>query len=178
MKTPTGWVQGYNAQAAVNEHGVVVAAAVTQDGNDVQQCQPMMAATQTNLHDVGVTDPIGIMLFDAGYLSDDNLTVEGPDRLIATGKAWKLQRQEPTSGDPPTAASPIAAMEHRLRTPDGRAAYSQRQHTVEPVFGTIKEQRGYRRFTRRGLDAVQAEWQLITATHNLLKLHTHRPKPA
>lgn len=178
MKTPTGWVQGYNAQAAVNEHGVVVAAAVTQDGNDVQQCQPMMAATQTNLRHAGVSERIGIMLFDAGYLSDDNLTVEGPDRLIATGKAWKLQRQEPTSGDPPAGASPIAAMEHRLRTPEGSAAYSQRQHTVEPVFGTIKEQRGYRRFTRRGLEAVHAEWQLITVAHNLLKLHTHRPTPS
>jgi transposase len=175
MKTPTGWVQGYNAQAAVNEHGVVVAATVTQDGNDVGQCQPMIAATQANLDGVGVTDPIGIMLFDAGYLSEDNLTVEGPDRLIATGKAWKRQPTEPTGGDPPAGASPIAAMEHRLRTPEGRATYSQRQHTVEPVFGTIKEQRGYRRFTRRGLDAVHAEWQLITAAHNLLKLHTHRP---
>lgn len=178
MKTPTGWVQGYNAQAAVNEHGVVVAATVTQDGNDVQQCQPMIAATQANLHDIGVTDPIGIMLFDAGYLSEENLTVEGPDRLIATTKAWKLRRTEPTSGDPPADASPIAAMEHRLRTPDGRAAYSQRQHTVEPVFGTIKEQRGYRRFTRRGLDAVHAEWQLITVAHNLLKLFTHGPAQA
>jgi transposase len=175
MKTPTGWVQGYNAQAAVNEHGVVLAATVTQDGNDVQQCQPMMAATQANLHDIGITDPIRIMLFDAGYLSEDNLTVEGPDRLIATTKTWKLQRNEPTSGDPPAGSSPIAAMEHRLRTPEGRAAYTQRQHTVEPVFGTIKEQRGYRRFTRRGLHAVQAEWQLITAAHNVLKLFTHGP---
>lgn len=177
MKTPSGWVQGYNAQAAVNEHGVVVAAAVTQDGNDVQQCQPMMAATQANLYDVGVAEPIQTMLFDAGYLSDENLTAEGPDRLIATGKAHKLRRQEPTSGDPPPDASPIAAMDHRLRTPEGRATYRHRQHIVEPVFGTIKEQRGYRRFTRRGLDAVQAEWQLITAAHNLLKLFNHGPKP-
>ena len=186
MKTPTGWVQGYNTQAAVNQHGVVLAAAVTQDGNDVEQCQPMMVATQTNLHDAGVTEPIGTMLFDAGYLSEDNLTVEGPDRLIATGKAWKLQPQEPTSGHPPPAASPIEEMQHRLRTPEGRAAYSQRQHTVEPVFGTIKEQRGYPRFTRRGLDAVHAEWQLITVAHNGQAVHPrphprltgHRPPPA
>jgi transposase len=175
MKTATGWVQGYNAQAAVNEHGVVVAAALTQDGNDVGQCQPMIAATQTNLHQAGVTDPIGIMLFDSGYLSDDNLTIEGPARLIATGKAWKLAQRKPTSGEPPADASPIEAMEHRLRTPEGQALYSQRQHTVEPVFGTIKEQRGYRRFMRGGLDAVTAEWRLITATHNLLKMFTPNP---
>lgn len=178
MKTVSGWVQGYNAQAAVNEHGVVLAATVTQDGNDVRQCQPMMAATQANLHDAGVSDPIEIMLFDAGYLSDDNLTAEGPDRLIATGKDWKLPHQEPPSSDPPDGASPVAAMQHRLRTPEGRATYRQRQHTVEPVFGTIKEQRGCRRFVRCGLDAVQAEWQLITVAHNLLKLFTHGPATA
>jgi transposase len=176
MKTASGWVQGYNAQAAVNEHGVVLAAAVTQDVNDVRQCQPMMAATRTNLHDAGIDEPIGTMLFDAGYLSEDNLTADGPDRLIATGKEWKLPPDDPTSSDPaPATASPITAMHHRLRTPAGRATYQQRQHTVEPVFGTIKEQRGYRRFTRRGLDAVQAEWQLITAAHNLTKLFTHGP---
>jgi transposase len=178
MKAPGGWVQGYNAQAAVNEHGVVIAADVTQDGNDVQQCHPMMAATQANLHDIGVSDPIQMMLFDAGYLSDDNLTADGPDRLIATGKAHRLHRAEPTSGDPTPDASPIAAMDHRLRTPEGRAAYSHRQHIVEPVFGTIKEQRGFRRFSRRGLDAVRAEWQLVTATHNLFKLFNHGPTPA
>lgn len=174
MKTASGWVQGYNAQAAVNEHGIVLAATVTQDGNDIHQCQPMIAATRTNLHDAGINEPIGIMLFDAGYLSEENLAAEGPDRLIATGKEWKLPPEEPTgSNPPPAAASRIAVMHHRLRTPEGRAAYQQRQHTVEPVFGTIKEQRGYRRFTRRGLDAVHAEWQLITAAHNVVKLFTH-----
>lgn len=179
MKTASGWVQGYNAQAAVNEHGVVLAATVAQEGNDVRQCQPMMAATQANLHGAGITDPIGIMLFDAGYLSEDNLTAEGPDRLIATGKDWKLPPLEPTSTDSSVVgASPIAAMQHRLRTPEGRATYRQRQHTVEPVFGTIKEQRGYRRFVRSGLDAVEAEWLLIAVAHNLLKLFTHGPTTA
>ena len=66
-------------------------------------------------------------------------------------------------------------MEHRLRTPEGAAIYTKRQHTVEPVFGTIKEQRGYRRFSRRGLEAVQAEWQLITAAHNIIKAYHLRP---
>lgn len=175
MKTASGWMQGYNAQASVNDRGVVVAADVTQNAADVGQCEPMMAATQANLAAVGVTDPVEIMLFDAGYLSEDNLTADGPERLIATGKAWRLRRQAPTTGPAPTDASPIEAMEHRLRTPEGAALYAQRQHTVEPVFGTTKEQRGYRRFTRRGLGAVTAEWQLMMAVHNILKLHRYGP---
>jgi transposase len=174
MKSPGGWIQGYNAQAAVNTHGVVLAAEVTQDHNDAGQCVPMMAATRANLDLVGHDEPVGVMLFDAGYLSEANLTADGPDRLIATGKAWTLKRSDPTSGPPPEGAGVIDAMEHRLRTPEGAALYALRQHTVEPVFGTIKEQRGYRRFTRRGLTAVQAEWQLITAAHNLRKLFDHR----
>lgn len=175
MKTAQGWVQGFNAQTAVNEHGVVLAADVTQDATDFAQCLPMIAATQANLGAVGVTEPVGTMLFDAGYLSEANIIAEGPTRLIATGKAWKLRRQHPTSGPPPHDASPIAAMEHRLRTPEGAATYTKRQHTVEPVFGTIKEQRGYRRFARRGLQAVQAEWQLIAAAHNIIKAYHLRP---
>jgi transposase len=177
MKTAHGWVQGYNAQAAVNEDGVILAAAVTQDVNDVGQCEPMIAAINASLTGVGVDKQIGIMLFDAGYLSDDNLTTAGPDRLIATSKAWKLRHSEPTSGPAPEELSPLAAMHHRLRTPEGAALYGLRQHTVEPVFGTIKEQRGYRRFTRRGLAAVTAEWQLITAAHNIIKLFHHYPGP-
>lgn len=174
MKCPQGWMQGFNAQAAVNEHGIVLAADVTRDGHDFAQCEPMIAATQANIAAAGVTEPVGIMLFDAGYFSDTNITAPGPDRLIATGKAWKLKRKHPTSGEPPHGSSPIEAMEHRLRTPEGAAAYAKRQHTVEPVFGTIKEARGYRRFTRCGLTAVQAEWQLITAAHNIIKAH-HQP---
>ena len=175
MKTAQGWVQGFNAQAAVNEHGVVLAADVTQDATDFAQCLPMIAATQANLGAAGVTEPVGTMLFDAGYLSEANIIAEGPTRLIATGKAWKLRRQNPTSGPPPHDASPIAAMEHQLRTPEGAATYTKRQHAVEPVFGTIKEQRGYRRFARRGLEAVQAEWQLIAAAHNIIKAYHLRP---
>jgi hypothetical protein len=173
MKCPQGWLQGFNAQAAVNDHGIVLAADVTSDGHDFAQCAPMIAATQANLAAADVTEPVGIMLFDAGYFSDTNITTPGPDRLIATGKAWKLKRKQPTSGEPADGSSPIEKMEHRLRTPEGAALYAKRQHTVEPVFGTIKEARGYRRFTRRGLTAVQAEWQLITAAHNIIKAH-HR----
>lgn len=174
MKGPHSWVQGYNGQAAVNTNGVVLAAYVTQNGNDVGQCVPMMAATLANLDAAGVNAPIDVMVFDAGYLSEDNLTATGPDRLIATAKAWKLRKEEPTQGPAPPSASPIEAMDHRLRTPEGSATYAKRQHTVEPVFGDVKDNRGLRRFSRRGLRAVDAEWKLTMTVHNALKLFRQR----
>ncbi|WP_116999884.1 transposase [Desertimonas flava] len=171
-----GWVQGYNAQAAVNQHGVVLAATVTNIGSDSTQCRPMMKMTRTNLNKIGERRRIGMMLFDAGYWSDKNATTRGPRRLIATTKSYKLRQQlkerGATSGPPPPDATPAEAMEHRLRTPEGTALYKQRQHTVEPVFGDIKHNRQIQRFMHRGLVAVTAEWRLIATTHNLLKLST------
>lgn len=172
MKAPKGWLQGYNAQAAVAEDGTVVAADVTQDHNDLAQCQPMMALMLSTLAAAGISEEIGTVLFDAGYLTEDNLTSAGPDRLIATGKSHTLKRSDPAEGPPPDGVGPIAAMEHRLRTPEGAELYAKRQHTVEPVFGDIKENRAFRRFTRRGLDAAKAEWNLIAVAHNIRKLHT------
>jgi Transposase DDE domain len=179
-----GWVQGYNAQAAVSKDGIVVAADVAQDISDTVWCEPMSDATRNNLDDAGVTEPVGTFLFDAGYWSNANgANVSDhddgrPSRLIATTKSHKqrqaLRDKGPATGPPPSRATPAEAMEHRLRTAEGQALYSKRQHTVEPVFGDIKHTRGFRRFSRRGLDAARAEWQLITATHNLLKLHRSR----
>jgi transposase len=177
MQTASGWVQGYNCQASVNEHQIVVAKAVTQDPNDVGQLVPMMEASTTTPAAAGIEDKPGRALADAGYWSEANATAPGPDRLIATTKDWK-QRQAAralgeTTGPPPQDASPLEAMEHRLRTPEGSAAYARRSSMVEPVFGQGKENRGFRRFTRRGLTAANSEWSLICATGNLLKLFTH-----
>ena len=171
MSGPLGWVQGYNAQAAATEGGIVVAAVATQDHNDTQQCAPMMTATVANLTAAKVTDDVGVFVFDAGYLTVTNLTAEGPDRLIATGKSKSLRNEEPTSGPPPEGADPIEAMRHRLRTPEGSAIYSKRQHIIEPVFGDAKHLRRFRRFSRRTLAAVDAEWKLVMAAHNIMKMH-------
>ena len=179
LKTAAGWVQGYNAQAAVDENQIVVACAVTQDANDVGQYQPMVAATGAALAAAGVTDPIGTVLADAGYWSEDNATAEGPNRLIATLKDHKQRRAArdlgTTTGPPPDDAPPAEAMEHRLRTPEGAATYATRSHTVEPVF-SVKANHDYRRFRRRGLHAAASEWALIASTHNLGKLFRH-PNP-
>lgn len=177
MKTASGWVQGYNAQAAVNESQVVIAASVTRDHNDVAQLLPAIDAVVVNAAAAGIDGDVGTVVADAGYWSEANATAPGPDRLIATTKDWKQRRAAremgTTTGPPPEGASPLEAMEHRLRTAEGATTYGQRSSTVEPVFGQAKENRGFRRFMRRGLGAAQSEWALMCTTANILKLFTH-----
>lgn len=155
----------------------MVAPDVTADANDVGQLEPMLDNVTTTAGAAGIEEKVGQALFDAGYWSEDNATAPGPDRLIATTKDWKQRKAArelgATTGPPPQDASPLEAMEHRLRTPEGAAAYAQRSCTVEPVFGQDKENRGYRRFMRRGLAAARSEWSFICATGNLLKLFSH-----
>lgn len=177
MKTAQGWLQGFNAQAAVTDSQIIVGVSLTNDANDVAQFFPILDATAEALYHAGVTDPIGLVLADAGYWSIDNATLYGPGRLIATQKDWKqrkhAQEMGVTVGDPPVDATPGQAMEHRLRTQHGAAAYAKRSGIIEPVFGQTKENRGIRRFMRRGLDATRSEWAIICATSNLNKLFTH-----
>lgn len=177
MHNQAGYLQGYNAQAAVNQHQIVLANAVTQECNDYHQFHPMLGAVQRHARQVGIGDPIGWVLADAGYWSEDNATALGPDRLIATTRDRKqrLAARElgVAVGPPPADASPLEAMEHQLRTAEGAAAYAMRSQTVEPAFGIIKEALGFRRFARRGLAAAQSEWNLVCAVHNLLKLARH-----
>jgi len=179
MKTKDGWVQGYNVQASVNAKQVVLAYAATQDHNDLNQLEPMIEATRAAADAAGIAEPIGRALADAGYWSEENATRPGPDRLIATTKDWKQRRAArelgETTGPPPPDATALEQMEHRLRTSEGAAAYATRSHTVEPVFGDTKENRGYRRFMRRGLVAADSEAGLIFAVHNLLKVFHHNP---
>lgn len=177
LKTQAGYLQGYNAQAVVSADQIVLAAELTQQANDVAQLLPMIAATEQSLHAAGVGAPIGVIVGDAGYMSDQNLAEadpEGPELLIATTKSWKQRRAARERGAPrgriPKHLTPRQRMERKLLTKRGQALYRRRGETVEPVFGQIKDPRGIRGFMRRGLAACQSEWKLITATHNLLKL--------
>ena len=179
MKTQQGWIQGYNVQAGVNEHQVVIAYSATQDHNDSNQLVPMIEATEEMAKAAEINEKVGLVLADAGYWSEDNATTPGPDRLIATTKDWKQRKAArelgETRGPPPPDATALEAMEHRLRTEEGAAAYATRSFTVEPVFGDAKENRGCRRFMRRGLSAADSEAGLIFAAHNLLKVFNHNP---
>jgi transposase len=177
MNTKAGWVQGYNAQAIVNGHQIVLACDVSQNAGDVGLFEPMTSRLDQTLAVVGVTDEVELVLADAGYCSENNLTCPGPDRLIATTKDWKQQhaaRQLGHTDGPPPDGTPTEEMEHLLRTPQGAATYKQRSQLIEPVFGNHKHNRQVRSFRRRGLDAVRSEWAFIHLAGNLLKLHHHR----
>lgn len=164
------FVQGYNAQAAVDsEAQVIVAADLVQAANDKQQLAPMVKQTATN---VGAK-PTAVSA-DAGYWSEANVTderVTGIDLYVATGRKKDDKKVEPVSESPPENVSEKEKMASKLRTGAGQAVYKMRKAIVEPVFGQIKEVRGFRRFQLRSLAKVRAEWQLICLTHNLLKLY-------
>jgi transposase len=181
MRSRTGYLVGYNAQAAVNEAGVVLAAEVTQNAADSTQLVPMLGALAANLAAAGADEVVGTALFDAGYWSEANATAPGPDRLIGTANSRKLKEmahaQGYRSGPAPEDARPIQAMEHRLCTKEGSDLYAKRSVIVEPVFGQHKEVRGFRRLSRRGLKAAEGEWKLINTTHNLLKLFRSSSSP-
>ncbi len=166
--------QCYNAQVAVDSHAqIIVAAEVTQQANDKQQLAAMFERVREN---TGQLPQNGSA--DAGYFSEKQLTDERvaemnlyvpPDRQkhgassVAEAGKQESQRKVPQT--------PLAQnMREKLRTEVGHAIYKMRKAIVEPVFGQIKECRGFRRFSFRGLEKVSAEWQLIALTHNLLKL--------
>ena len=96
--------------------------------------------------------------------------VKDVDLYVATGRDKHGAAVETSSDPPPPGASPKEAMREKLRTEAGRAVYKMRKAIVEPVFGQIKEQRGFRRFSLRGKENVSREWKLVCAVSNLLKL--------
>lgn len=182
MKTRFGWVQGYNCQTAVADDGLLLAVLASQVPVDMNLFHPIMTtAMQAALlvgQARGEAGEIGQVLADAGYLSEDNLTLPGPDRLIALGKARNM-RVEPVPGPAPGEhASALDQMAHRLSTPEGLASYRRRGATVEPVNGHLKDRRGLRRFARRGLTAVNSELHFAAAVTNLMKLYNHSLAPA
>lgn len=164
------FVQAYNCQAAVEDNTqVIVAADATQQANDKQQIEPMTEQMQANNGKL----PKEVSA-DAGYFSEDNvehLSQSGIDPYIATGQRKHSDKSvPPPRGRIPRDATTKERMARKLRTKAGQAAYKKRRQTVEPVFGQIKEARGFRRFLLRGLAAVRTEWRLICLSHNLLKL--------
>jgi transposase len=162
-------VQGYNAQIVANAEQVILAAEVTQSHNDGDQLAPMVAQTAETLHQAGIEESIGVVLADGGYWNSPaigEVRAQGIDVLIPTQdrRRTKPRRLAPKQG---AEAERIDAL---LVRPEGQALYRRRQQIVEPVFAHTKVIRRSDRFLRRGLAACQAEWKLIAATHNLLKL--------
>jgi len=163
------FLQAYNAQIAVDSASqVIVAAEVTQETNDKKQLLPMIAQIAANLEQ----KPEKVSA-DTGYFSEANVTdeqVKDVDLYVATGRDKHGVAEVASSDPPPANASPKEAMREKLRTEAGRTVYKMRKAIVEPVFGQIKEQRGFRRFSLRGKQNVSREWKLVCAVSNLLKL--------
>ena len=176
MKGSDGWLQGYNAQAAVESTlQLIVGQSVTQAGNDKEQIAPMVEVIERQ----SGQRPAAI-LADNGYCSERNLAYletavqSGPPiaAYIATGKVKHDEYRRPCPrGALPENATRVERMQRKLQTKAGRAVYAARKTMVEPVFGQIKEARGFRHFLLRGLTKVRGEWALVCLTHKILKLH-------
>jgi transposase len=162
--------QAYNAQAAVNDKQVILAAEITNMAPDFGQLAPMFNATIRELSEQGVTDVPEVVLADAGYWHHPQMQTireQGIEVLVPPdGNMREGKRRGWEEGV-------YQQMRDKLTTDEGRKLYAQRKITIEPVFGQIKYNRHIDRFMRRGRSAALSEWRLVTATHNLLKLHTH-----
>jgi transposase len=171
LKGADGFLQGYNTQIAVEPlFQLIVGQRVTQAANDKQQMVPLV---ETIEEQSGQT-PEGV-LADSGYCSDENLKYLNKRKIegfVATGKQKHNERREPCKPGPlPKGASRVEQMERKLQTKVGTAVYATRKFIVEPVFGQIKQARGFRQFLLRGLEKVRGEWALLCMTHNILKFH-------
>jgi transposase len=171
LKGPDGFVQGYNTQIAVEPvFQLIVGQRVTQAANDKQQMVPLVEA----IEEQSGQKPEGV-LADNGYCSDENLKYLARKRMegfVATGKQKHGERRKPCQRGPlPREASRVERMERKLETKVGAAVYATRKFIVEPVFGQIKQARGFRQFLLRGIEKVRGEWALICMTHNILKFH-------
>jgi transposase len=181
-----GWEYCGNAQVSVDGAcQIILACDVTDAANDKQQAEPMARATLATLTQAGIALPqdetgkahaIPATL-DNGYYSEaaaQALEDVGFDPYMATGRQKHHAPEAEASDAPATAKERMAA---KVWTPDGKALYARRKVIVEPVFGQIKEARGFRRFLLRGLEKLRGEWRLVCLTHNLLKLWRYGSAP-
>jgi len=177
VKTPRGYMQGYNAQAVTTDRQIIIAAELNADSPDFGHLEPMIDAAERELQAADITQAPGIVVADSGYWHQDQM-----ERIISHGIEVLIP---PDAGKrkgtrPGWDGGIYAFMRNVLDSDHGGAIYAQRKAMIEPVFGNTKFNRRIDRFQRRGRAACRSEWRLITATHNLLKLwrHTNRPLAA
>ena len=169
-----GYEQCYNAQAAVAADSLlVIAADVVQAPNDKQQLAPMLGKITDLSDEFGKAEAL---LADHGYFSEGNVNAcaaVGIDPVIAMGREAHHPSLAERFAEPPPAPqdpTPLAAMDYRLKTPEGKKLYALRKQTPEPVFGIIKSVLGFRQFLLRGLDRVRGEWKLVTMAWNIKRM--------
>jgi transposase len=167
-----GFVQGYNAQAAVNEQQIVLAAEITNVSTDFSQLDPMVSATLGELNRAGIDQRPEAVAADAGYWNEQHMDEVVANKhipvLIAPDKGTRgAPKRWLTSGR-------ASWMRTLLATEHGHERYRKRKQTVEPLFGNTKHNGGFYRFHRRGRTKVRLEWRLLMLTHNLTKIHRHQ----
>jgi transposase len=171
MKANKGYVQGYNAQAVVDEGQIVIAAEITNTPADFSNLDPMICAALGELDRAGVADRPEVALADVGYWNEQHM-----DEVIANKHIQVLippdsaGRAEPRPGWTGGRYSLMRA----VLANHGKLVYRKRIQMIEPVFAHTKHNRTITRFHRRGRVAVRTEWRLLMATHNLTKLHRHQ----
>jgi transposase len=171
MKGADGFVQAYNAQIVVEEScQLIVAQAVTQEANDKKQTVPMVEAIEKQAEQTPEQ-----LLADSGYCSEENLkNLEDTPIDVYIATARQKHGEQPSfckRGPLPQGATRVDKMTRKLQRKSGAAVYAARKGIVEPVFGQIKQVRGFRQFIMRGIKKVRAEWALVCATHNILKMY-------
>jgi transposase len=167
-----GFVQGYNAQAAVNEQQIVLAAEITNNSTDFSQLDPMVTATLDELQRAGIKQLPEAVAADAGYWNEQHM-----DEVVANKHLPVLIPPDKGSRGSPRrgwTGGRYAWMRRLLATELGGRLYRKRKRTVEPLFGNTKHNNGVYRFHRRGRVKVRTEWRLLMMTHNLAKLHRHQ----
>jgi transposase len=188
-----GFIQGYNAQNVTSADKLIIATELTDDTTDTGWFEPMLsaaldAAALITAHQPPPASttpvpggsapacgcPVKLFLADAGYCSEHNLTIAGPDRLIATGKHRDLEKAVRGAAGTSLHATGEAttAMAARLATPEGITAYRQRGHIAETPHGHIKHNMGFRQLSMRGMPKAAAEWRFAATVHNLFKAIT------
>jgi transposase len=171
-------IQGYNAQAVVGEGQIILAAEVSNAGNDSNQLAPMLDAARESLAAIGHEDRIKCALADGAFWNHDDIAAERERHNIVVVIPTSDPHHQAKRQKSPRQGAQADRINKILATEPGKRLYRQRAAMIEPVFAHTRHQRGITRFSRRGLTAVNHEWKLIAATHNLLKLFRYQPQPA
>jgi transposase len=172
MKGNRRYVQGYNAQAVVNEQQIAIAAEITTDAPDFSQLRPMIDTALHELEAAGVSEKPTVALADAQYWNEqhmDHVTGEHGIQVLIPPDSGKRQGERPG-----WTGRRYSFMRRVLGTDLGKQLYRKRQQSIEPVYGHTKHNRKIYRFNYRGRRAVRTEWRLVMMTHNLTKLHRHQ----
>jgi transposase len=176
VQSRRGFIQGYTAQAVATKDQIVISADVICGGNERMSLERLVDSAEQQLEQAGVSDSVEVALADAGFWNTDQiatLTARGIRTLVNPDSAGRKSPAPNRQRQPH-----YVQMREQLVSEEGKQHYSQRMVIIEPVFAHTKHNRRIDRFQRRGLAACRAEWKLITATHNLLKLWRYGPKPA